>query len=128
MYDFDPETMFSYCAPEEIRVARKVHKCSECGEDILPGNSYSHFRGIFRGKWEIYNTCSLCKEDWKMVMDFDWTEGITYGGLIDVIEEAINDELIEKDDPLVKRWVPFIEKKLKEAEQSRFSCPLQCLT
>jgi len=123
---FDPETMFSYYT-EESRIARKNRKCSECGEEIFPGNRYLHFRGILQRKWYVYDTCSKCKEDWEMAIDFEWTEGTIYGGLMDVIEEAIHEELVEKNDPLIQRWTPLIEKKQKELEQKRISCPLQAI-
>jgi len=129
MSDFDPETMFSYCPPEEIRVARTIHKCCECGEEILPGKRYIHFRGICQGKWQVYDMCSKCKEDWGMIIDWEWEEYITYTELAYSIERGIDDRLIEKDDPLIRRWILIIEQRKKEFEQKlkKDSCPLQCL-
>jgi predicted Zn finger-like uncharacterized protein len=47
---------------EQIRTARKLHRCIECGRDILPGERYEDFRGIHSedDRWQKYKTCSDC--------------------------------------------------------------------
>lgn len=45
---------------EEIRTARKTHRCSECGRQILPKERYACFKGKFEDRFETYKTCSHC--------------------------------------------------------------------
>lgn len=42
------------------RKARKVHHCTECGEEIQPGEIYEHVSGLWDGRWSTYKTCKLC--------------------------------------------------------------------
>ena len=42
--------------------ARKPHKCLECKREILPGETYECFVGVWEGKIQRYNTCALCEE------------------------------------------------------------------
>ena len=46
---------------EEDRKARKVHKCSECGGQILPGEKYRHTWGIWEGTAYAFKGCSDCR-------------------------------------------------------------------
>ncbi len=45
---------------ERKRKARKAHRCTECGREILPGESYTAGRMIWEGEWSTYKTCSRC--------------------------------------------------------------------
>ncbi len=42
--------------------ARKVHRCGECREDILPGETYERVRGIWDGVPGTEKTCARCLE------------------------------------------------------------------
>lgn len=43
------------------RVARKKHKCHECGRLIVPGERYKHSHGIdSEGSAYVYKVCSHC--------------------------------------------------------------------
>ena len=60
--DFDSDGNDFY--EEEMRTARKEHKCSECGKKILPGDKYAHSTGKTCGVKEIWTnkTCVVCDE------------------------------------------------------------------
>jgi hypothetical protein len=47
---------------ERKRIARKVHKCCECGKWIVPKNIYWLSKGCWEGKWDEYKTCESCYE------------------------------------------------------------------
>lgn len=41
-------------------VARKTHRCCECGEAINPGDTYERVRGCWDGSWSEFKTCAIC--------------------------------------------------------------------
>lgn len=45
-----------------VRKARKIHKCSECEDEIKPKENYEHVFGKWRDEIGVYNTCSACLE------------------------------------------------------------------
>lgn len=45
---------------ENRRRARKLHRCSECDADILPGAMYWSIRGLWDGRWGNFKQCSHC--------------------------------------------------------------------
>ena len=45
----------------KIRVARKSHKCGECGREIKPGKKYEHVSGCWEGTWDVFKTCIGCR-------------------------------------------------------------------
>lgn len=71
-------------ARDEIRTARKQHKCCECGNPILPGDKYEYATGRWDGEWSHYKTCVSCK--W--IRDRYCSHGFVYGQLFEQIEEC----------------------------------------
>lgn len=73
----------------EIRTARKEHKCCECPNPILPGQKYHLFKGCYEGKWERFKTCMECEdiraECHKLYRD---DEGVAFGELREWASEA----------------------------------------
>lgn len=53
-----------YEAPEfykvQSRVARKPHRCGECGRKIQPGERYTHCAGKWEGVFTAHHRCSHC--------------------------------------------------------------------
>lgn len=47
---------------DQIRKARKKHRCCECYNDITPGDTYEYVRGLWDGYWSTYKTCMECRE------------------------------------------------------------------
>lgn len=59
----------------KLIVARKDHKCCECGSIIKPGHSYESGKGLWDHKWYTYKTCSACN-------DFKYVVADKYDGTI----------------------------------------------
>jgi len=45
---------------EKIRKAQKIHRCGECGRQILPKEEYEYTKGFWEGLWEVHKTCKDC--------------------------------------------------------------------
>jgi hypothetical protein len=45
---------------DEMRKARKEHRCCACGRTIRAGEAYEHVWGIWDGEPSTYKTCSHC--------------------------------------------------------------------
>ena len=45
---------------DEIRIARKEHKCTECNCTINPGEEYEYQVGRFDGALQHHKTCWFC--------------------------------------------------------------------
>lgn len=45
---------------ERMPVARKNHKCEECGQSIKPGEVYHYHWGIFYGDPVTHKACERC--------------------------------------------------------------------
>ncbi len=52
----DQPSMFRATNP----VARKRHECCECGEAIVPGETYERVFGVWWGDAESFTTCLPC--------------------------------------------------------------------
>lgn len=64
MTDYDRPSVYS----ERERIARKDHKCGECGRTILKGEPYQFVSGVWDGRANSYKTCSHCcvVQEWLM--------------------------------------------------------------
>jgi len=49
------------CWTEQYPVARKEHRCCECGGTIKPGEKYKLFSGVWNGRGASYKTCMTCQ-------------------------------------------------------------------
>ena len=47
---------------DEYRLARKPHKCCECGGTIFYKERYHIFTGIWDDNWQTFKTCNDCME------------------------------------------------------------------
>ncbi len=72
---------------KRLVVARKQHKCCECGEDILPGQQYEVVVGKWDGEFSTYKTCSVCLE-LRTHFFCTWVFGTLYEELIEELEEG----------------------------------------
>jgi hypothetical protein len=45
-----------------IRMARKVHRCDECGGEIRPGEQYEHVSAKWDGSIGTVSTCRHCHD------------------------------------------------------------------
>ena len=58
--DIDVEGCLAEFCSEKRRVARKLHKCTECGRIIQPKEKYEHVVGKWYDKISTYRTCFDC--------------------------------------------------------------------
>ena len=92
---------------EKIRKARKNHKCGECGEEIQPGQSYEHARGLFDGYFFTSKTCQSCLE-----IRARFFSGWIYGSILDEIYNSLNDLSLADMDGLSPGAMSKIDKVL----------------
>lgn len=79
----DRVTVISLTTP----VARKPHKCCECGHTINPGKRYERQSTLFDGHFDVYKTCIPCMN----VRDSMLTCGYYFGHVWEDIHEAYCD-------------------------------------
>lgn len=72
---------------DKITTARKIHKCGECGRDIVPGEKYEYHCGKHEGEFEYYKTCIDCLS----VRNTFFCEGWFYGMVWEHIREHIHE-------------------------------------
>ena len=90
----------AYC--ERWRVARKPHKCCECGGTIFYKERYLYISGVWDSRGESYKTCSDCSELRNVVNSTtSYDDGCCLGGLREYIMEGHFDPDIKK---LVEIW------------------------
>jgi len=82
------------CFSEKNRVARKLHKCSECGRVIDPGETYHYESGVWDGTPLSFKTCADC---YSLRREFFST--YEYGSIWASFEEAVfeNDGRFDQD-------------------------------
>lgn len=85
--DYNYPEFFSSYTP----VARKEHRCEECGCRIQPGEKYEYACGKWDGYFDVMKTCERCYDLRKWVQNnipcFCWA----YGNVHDDAREAINE-------------------------------------
>jgi hypothetical protein len=72
----------------KMTVARKVHRCTECGANIQPGETYERVFGVWDGRADTYKTCALCLDLRSFVQEHNECFCIVYGGLQDEIYDT----------------------------------------
>lgn len=70
---------------EEYPIARKLHKCCECGGEIRPGQRYHRFTGKWEHVFDTFKTCIPCDS----IRNRFAPHGSTFGGLAEQIEECL---------------------------------------
>lgn len=83
-------------------VARKYHRCSECGLPISPGEEYEHVSGKWEGSWDHYKTCKICQEIRKAFFCEGWHYTMIYEDLgmhIDEMDGEISEDCISDLSP-----------------------------
>ena len=83
--DYESPSVFH----EETRMARKPHKCSECGSTIRPGEMYEHVQGIWNGCPETYKTCPHCLGFREYVMAHVPCFCLEYGNMLEGATETL---------------------------------------
>lgn len=75
--------------------ARKVHKCTECRRDIVPGEIYEKVHGCWEGEFETYKTCPDCLALRDEFFCNGWCFGDTHEHLMIHVQE-VDGEIPEK--------------------------------
>jgi hypothetical protein len=97
---------------ENIRKARKQHKCCECANNILKGDNYQYASGVWDGYPGDYKTCLSCvsvrrefEQEYDCCIAFgelkevisDCSLCVSYGyGVNELIEDSDNKEGIKR--------------------------------
>lgn len=96
---------------EEMRKARKEHKCYECKRIIGIGESYEYSRGIWNGAFYHHHICSECVE----IRNLLFICGYSYGEIWQDIREYITDinlsDLEKLSEPAREKLLLFLDKK-----------------
>lgn len=81
-------------------MARKEHKCCECGGVIPSGEKYEVYSGCWDGSWGRYKTCFFCVT----IRDLYCPGGYVFGELVETIRECLGfdystDPAMWEDEP-----------------------------
>ena len=106
--------------------ARKEHECEECKGTIEPGSIYRYYSGKFgREDFFTFKMCMPCCSDWDAVLKiFDenlesWEHVVEiFGMLEDAVSELFDAGFIDESHRLVDRWLPDVEWKPRELQES----------
>jgi hypothetical protein len=117
-----------YAAPEfmsqNVRTARKVHQCYECGCSIDPGTKYEETFGKWEGDISHFKTCHLCLEirDWARISVpcFCWGFGEMLENIQTLVDEARPDMPAGWMFEWGRRMVP-IRKRQRERRAAQSS-------
>lgn len=86
------------------RRAKKTHKCSECGCNILPASKYWSISGLWDGKWGNFKQCLSCEAIADRFMD-ETDCCYCVGGLYQDLQDS--DFLIFDEES--QRWESTVE-------------------
>lgn len=99
-------------------VARKAHRCCECGGKIDSGEVYVRHEGLWDGRWETHKTCSDCDRISGVVIErlrCRIDGGLAFGGLYEELSEGDEPkELLEFIQIMRKRGVVLRKSQLEQ--------------
>lgn len=72
---------------EEMRMARKQHRCDECRRTIEPGERYEYARGRWGKEFEAFKTCADCLS----IRNTLFCGGWFYGMLLEDLATHVSD-------------------------------------
>ncbi len=109
------------CFFESSPIAKKPHKCCECGRIIEPGEKYIRESGKWTGEFSVYKTCIDCFS----VREEMFCEGYLYTTLWENVCEYLRDVDYEISEKCLLTLTPrarnmildIIEEDLKELEK-----------
>lgn len=82
----DTDTLAEFHS-EKIQIARKQHKCCECGDIINPGEKYEYVCGCWEGDFSVYKTCEDCQNIRNEFFCEGWNYGFILGDLYEYIAQ-----------------------------------------
>ena len=97
-------------------VGRKLHRCYECGEDILVGVRHEVINGKWDGRFRLYRFCLACSEvqrefsesgrifgnTWEVFKD-EWNNGATLQGCLNRLTTSAAKALMTRQYRAFKR-------------------------
>ncbi len=98
------------CFSEAQRVARKEHRCVECGGTIVKGDIYRHMSGIWDGTPDTFKWCDTCTTIYNLVSG--WHE---------------EDRRAFFDLPIEKRYRRFPPERFCFTYGDMLECAVECL-
>jgi hypothetical protein len=107
-YDYDQPEFFN----QEIRTARKEHKCSQCKNNIYPKEKYKYIVGKWDGNLNWFKRCFKCDE----LLDWVKSEIESYYYTLNDIFDSAHEEFSQIND---KELEKIFEEKLEEVYKKR---------
>ena len=99
---------------DQIRKARKAHKCYECGREILAKESYRYETTIMDGyPPEAHKTCMHCNEGPRKLL-YEKCHGFVYGQILEDIEDHFS---VKEWGYKAARFAVGIRRKWKSFKQ-----------
>jgi len=108
-YDYDAPSPSVYRETEPV--ARKPHRCVECGEPIRPGQRYHRATGIWDGSWSTFSTCSPCATIRAQLCACGWS----FGCLRETLWECLGFDYLTNE---VSPWAERMDEADRPAEES----------
>ena len=97
---------------ERHSVAKKWHRCNECGGHIQPGERYWAVRGIWEGDAQSFKTCSECEDLQNEASDRNdclcYSFGETHQNIVDLAGD-------EGDE----RWTRYVLARIADIRMRR---------
>lgn len=90
-------------------VARKVHRCEECGRPIRPGQRYARTSGIWDGSPDSHAQHEDCLELLQHIASTHCDGVWVFGDLRDAVSEHRRDE-----PALLGRWANILRARRRE--------------
>ena len=110
------------CYSSELRKARKIHKCCECGTIIEKNEKYHYFSGIWDGEAHSFKTCQKCEllREYCLSSQSVYDDGMQFGGLEEYLENKFDNPDDDPDDvkEMFERCNNSREKRQKEKSQT----------
>lgn len=95
-----------------MRIARKPHRCDECGGEIIPGQQYEYVSGMWDSYVQDFKTCPACKDL------ATWTQNnvpclcLVHGEMIEKCKEAIVEAQYRAPDETKGLYFAFLRRLL----------------
>jgi len=104
--DYEPSDFYSASRP----VARKVHRCEECGGPVLPGEQYERAFSVTYGHADTFKTCVRCVDLRTWVKNNVPCLCWAHGNLNEDLREAVNEARWRAPEETAGLWFGFMRR------------------
>ena len=104
--DYEPSDFYSATQP----VARKVHRCEECGGPVLPGEKYERAFVVTYGHADTFKTCARCVDLRTWVKNNVPCLCWAHGNLNEDLREAVDEARWRAPEETVGLWFGFMRR------------------